>query len=145
GRRRAVGEDVALVAAAARAGRLDAHHAVGDVLDPLHMRLVEGRPEGGPAGAALELGAVLEQRQAAEPAAVDAGVLLVEQPAAERRLGAVVQEDVGLLAGQRRLQALALLGRRRRQVESGWGELWRAHEPQSKVPAFGSEVRPARV
>src|SRR6185437_1460561 len=108
GRRRAVGEDVALVAAAARAGRLDAHHAVGDVLDPLHMRLVEGGPERRPAGAALELGAVLEQRQAAKPATVDAGVLLVEQPAAERRLGAVMQEDIGLLARQAGLQPLAL-------------------------------------
>src|SRR3546814_19077134 len=33
GRRRAVGEDMALVAATARAGRLDADHAVGPVFD----------------------------------------------------------------------------------------------------------------
>jgi len=62
---------------------------------------------------------MLEQRQPAEPAAVDPGVLLIQKAAAERRLGAVVQQDVGLLAGQRGLQRLALLRRRRGQVETG--------------------------
>ncbi len=53
--RRAVGEDVALVAAAARADRLGAHHAVAGVADQLQVRQVVGLGEARPAGAALEL------------------------------------------------------------------------------------------
>src|SRR5579864_1542819 len=88
GRRRAVGEDVALVAVAAGAAGLDPDHAVADIAHGDHVPLVERRVEAGPAGAALELGVVAEERQAAEPAAVDAVLLLAQEAAAERRLGA---------------------------------------------------------
>jgi urea transporter len=72
----------------------------------------EGRIEAGPAGAALELGLVLEQRQAAQAAGIDAGVFLAQQAAAERGLGPVVQQNAGLFGRQVGLQAIALgLGR----------------------------------
>ena len=41
-----------------------------------------------------------EQRQAAQPAAVDAGLLVAQQRAAEGRLGAVAEQHMALLAGQ---------------------------------------------
>jgi hypothetical protein len=110
---------VALVAVAAGAARLDAHHAVADVLDRLDVRLVERRVEARPAGAALELGLVAEQRQAALAAAVDARRLLAEQAAAERRLGAVVQQDAALfLVVEVGLEARALVVGGRGQVEA---------------------------
>ena len=62
------------------------------------MRLIDRSPERWPAGAALELGLVLEQRQAAEAAAVDAVVLVIQEAPAERRLGAVVQQHLGFVA-----------------------------------------------
>ena len=52
--RRAVGEDVALVAVAAGTAHFGADHAVAVVLDELQVRLVVGRGEAGPAGAGLE-------------------------------------------------------------------------------------------
>ena len=73
----------------------------------------EGLGEARPAGAAFELGAAVEQRQAAQPAGVDARALLIEEDAAERRLGAVFQQDAPLLlaeVGDQRLELL--LGRR---------------------------------
>ncbi len=111
----AVREDVALVAVAAGAQGLDAQHAVRGVAHLLDVRLVERGVEAGPAGAALELGLVLEQRQAALATAVDAGALLTQQAAAERGLGAVMQQDAGFLGRQVGLEALAFrLGRRSR-------------------------------
>jgi hypothetical protein len=86
--------------------------------------LVERRVEAGPAGAALELGLVFEQRQAALAAAIDAGALLAQQAAAERGLGAVVQQDPGLLGRQVGLQALAFGLGRRGQVEAAGGGEW---------------------
>jgi hypothetical protein len=58
GRRRAVGEEVALVAVAAGAAGLDAHHAVGASCTAVTCASSIGRVEAGPAGAALELGLV---------------------------------------------------------------------------------------
>src|SRR4028119_1723536 len=69
---RPVREDVAEVPAAARAMHLRARHeqaAVGLGADPA----LDGRPEGRPAGAALELGAGVEQRLAAAGAQESAG------------------------------------------------------------------------
>ena len=100
---------MALVAVATPAAGLGAHHAVGDVADAPDVRLVIGRPEGGPTGAALELGLVQEQRQAAKAAAVDAVVLLVEQAATERGLGAVLEDDLPFLLGQVSGEDLLLL------------------------------------
>ena len=84
---------------------------------PLGERLGEARP----AGAALELGAAVEQRQAAQAAGEHARPLLVEEYAAERRLGAMLEEDVLLLFGEVGDELLELLFRRRSKVESGVG------------------------
>ena len=83
---------MSLVAVATGAARLDPAHAVGIVLDGRRVGLVERGVEAGPAGAALELCLMPEQRQAAFSAAIDAGRFLAEQAAAERRLGAVLQQ-----------------------------------------------------
>ncbi len=121
GRRRAVGEDVALVAVAAGAAGLDAHHAIADVAHGADVGRIDRRIEARPAGAAFELGLGAEQRQAAKAAAIDAVFLVVQQPAAERRFGAVVQEDVGLFRSEAGLQTLFLVRRRRGEVEAGVG------------------------
>src|SRR6476659_9365311 len=95
GRARAVGEDVAEMAAALGARHLGADHAVAGVARGLD-RLVLGRPERGPAGAALVLGVGIEQRLAAAGAAEDALALLVVQRAGERTLGAVLAQHMVL-------------------------------------------------
>ena len=51
----------------------------------------------------------------------------------------MVQEDLGLVAGEAGFEALAFLWVRRREVETGGGDGWRAHDPQSKVPAHGAK------
>ena len=76
-RGRTVREDVALVAVAARAPRLDADHAIAGVPYANHVGRVDGRPETRPARAALELGPGLEEGKAAEPAAIDPVGLVV--------------------------------------------------------------------
>src|ERR1041384_307091 len=89
GRRRAVREDMAEMAAAAAAMHLGAHHAVAHVarlLDRTRLRIVEARP----AGAALELLLRPEQRLPATRAAKRAGALLEIERAAARPLGPVL-------------------------------------------------------
>ena len=78
------------MAVAARAASLDSHHPVGHVPHGDHMGFVHRRPERRPARSALKLGLVLEKRQGAEPAAIDTGILLIQQTAAERGFGPVV-------------------------------------------------------
>ena len=117
-RRRAVGEDVAEVAAAAGAGDFRALHPVTGVTDAVNVGLVERREEAGPAGAGVELGVGAEQRQPAQPAAIDAAALVVEEHAAERRLGAVVQQHALFLVAQGGDKRGALGGRGRGQVEA---------------------------
>src|SRR5690606_16995029 len=118
GRRRAVGEDMAKVAAAARAYDLGADHAVAGVADAADVRLVVGLEEAGPAGARIELGGGPEQRQSAQPAHVGALALVVQEYAAERALGAVLQQHVALLGRQRGGQRLQLLRIGRGEVET---------------------------
>ena len=55
GRRRAVGEDVALVAAAAGAANFDTTHSVGIVFDICEMLFVKRCVERRPAGAGVKL------------------------------------------------------------------------------------------
>ncbi len=99
GRRGAVVEDVAEMAAATGAAHLrapDAEEAAagGDVrrVD----RLVEARP----AGAGIELGLGAEERQAAAGAHEGAGARLVVERAGERPLGAPLPQDAVLLRRQ---------------------------------------------
>src|ERR1700752_4053772 len=96
GRRRAVGEDMAEMTAAAAAMAFGADHAVGAILrflDRAGLGIVEARP----AGAALELLLRLEQHLPAARAGEGAGALLVVERAAARPLGAVLAHDVKLL------------------------------------------------
>ena len=85
------------------------------------MRRVERGEEAGPAGAGIELGAGAEQGQRAQPAAVDALALVVEEHAAERRFGAVLQQHAAFLAAEAGDQGLGLGGGGGRQVEGGHG------------------------
>src|SRR5690606_25955109 len=118
GRRRPVGKHVTLMAPAARAHDLGALHAVARVAHVLQVRFVEGRGKARPAGARLELLARAKQRQPAQAAAVDARFLVLEQRAAKRRFGPVLEQHVALLARERGLELAALLGTRRRQIEA---------------------------
>jgi hypothetical protein len=52
-------------------------------------RLIETRPP----STRFKLGPRSEQRESAQPAAIDTVLLVVEQSAAKRRLGAVVQKN----------------------------------------------------
>src|SRR5947208_3255477 len=109
---------MALMAVAAGAAGLDADHAIGGVADRRDVSLVDRRPERRPAGAAFELGLVQKQRQPTQAAAVDAVLLLAKQAAAERRLGAMAQQHVGLFRRERRLQCAALVFGGRGEVEA---------------------------
>src|SRR6185369_10793720 len=133
GRRRAVGEDMALVRAAAGADDFRSDHAVAGVANVFQVVGAERLSEARPAGAAFELGAAVEQREAAEPAGEDSGPLLVEEDPAERRFGAMFEEDVFFLVvelGDQRVE-LALCGRC--EIEccfGGWSVLGHGESPQ---------------
>lgn len=90
GWRRAVGEDMSLMPAASCAADLDPPHAVGVVFDVCQVVFVERPVERRPARTGFEFVARAEQRQPAQTARVGAFHLVVEQRAAEGRLGAVV-------------------------------------------------------
>src|SRR5882757_6667274 len=95
-RRRAVGEAMAEMTAAAAAVHLGAHHAVAAVrrrFDRTRLGIVEARP----ARPALEFALGDEQLLSASRAGECAGALLEVQRAASRRLGAVLAHDVKLL------------------------------------------------
>ena len=97
GRRRPIGEDMSLMRAAARADDLGPDHAVAGVADVFEVTFGERLREARPARAALELGAAMEQRKAAEAAGEDARPLFLKENAAKRRLGAMLEEDVSSL------------------------------------------------
>src|SRR5260221_6738706 len=107
------------VAAAARADLLDAHHPVARVPDAFDVQLGEGLEEARPARAGIEFGIGPEQRQPAEPARVDAVLLVVEKDAAESGLGAMFQEHAALVAGKAGGYCAALCVGGRGQVEGG--------------------------
>ena len=93
GGRRPVGEHVPQVAIATLAANLGANHAITRVLNVADMVRIEGFKEARPPGAGFELGAGSEQGQAAQPAAVNAVLFVVEQAAAKRRLGPMIQQN----------------------------------------------------
>jgi Zn-finger nucleic acid-binding protein len=100
-RRRAIGEHVPKVAAAAAAVDLGAHHEVGAVLGRAD-RALERREEARPAGAALELAVRHEERLTAGHALERARALLLEQRAGARALGPVLAQHLVLLGCQLR-------------------------------------------
>src|SRR5437899_3054581 len=116
GRRRSIGEDVTEVPVAATAPDLDALHPVRAVVQGGEVLRIERLVERRPAGPGLELRARPEQRQAAEPAGVHAGLFVVQQAAAKWRLGAVIEQHAALLGGEVPREALALRRRQRTQV-----------------------------
>ncbi len=109
------------MAVAPRAPRFDPDHAVAGVANGQHVSFIERRPETRPAGAALEFGLGLEQRQSAQTAAVDAVFLVAQQSTAERRLGSVVEQDVALLLIEVSLQSFAFRLGRGVQIEPRGG------------------------
>src|SRR3954454_16277554 len=83
------------------------------------MRFRERLGEARPARTAFELGAAVEQWQAAQPASERAWPLFVKEGAAERRFGAVFEQDVLLLITEARNEVLELFVGRRCQIEGG--------------------------
>jgi len=77
--------------------------------------------EAGPAGTRMELGAAVEQGQGAQVADIGALVLILVELAAERRLGAVIEQDAARFRIEMGGQALDLLSGGRRQVETEFG------------------------
>ena len=91
---------MAKVAVAARTADFRAHHAVAVVVQIADMVRVHRAVEAGPAGAGIKLCLLVEQGQLAQLALVGAGCLVVQQSAAEWRLGALVEENAAFLRGQ---------------------------------------------
>jgi hypothetical protein len=81
------------VAAAALAANLDANHSVADVANLSDVLRIERLIETRPPSTGFKLGPGSEQGKSAQPAAVNTLLLIGEQPAAKRRLGAVVQQN----------------------------------------------------
>lgn len=112
---------MAEVGVAAPASDLDSAHPVAAVLGLEDVVRVEGGEEAGPSGAGLELRLGREEGQVAEAADVGASFVLVEQWAAERALGAVIEDDEALFGGEFFGQHVARGGREGGDVESGGG------------------------
>jgi hypothetical protein len=87
----AVIEDVAQMAIAASAQNLDAHAVAIDMRR--HIFIADRLKKAGPAGAGVELGVGRKERQLAANAGIDAGLLVVEQGAAERAFGTFAARD----------------------------------------------------
>src|SRR5690606_16665946 len=100
GRLRAVVEDVAEVAVAAGAARLDPHHAVRAVFEEPDPVRRDGLPEARPARAGLVLGLGAEALEVAHRAAVGARLLGVPVDAGEGPFGAGPARDLELLGRQ---------------------------------------------
>ena len=81
------------VPVAALAADLCANHSIARVLNVADMVRVEGFKKAWPTSAGFEFSAGTKQRQAAQPAAVNAVLLVVEKAAAKGRLGSVVQQN----------------------------------------------------
>lgn len=145
-RLRAIGKDVALMTVAARAAGLHPHHAVADIAHQFDVGFVERREKARPTGARFKLGLGVKQRQPAQAAGIDAGFLVAEQSAAEGRLGAVAQQDLGFLTGQGGFQFGALGLRGRRQIEAGVraGLLGGTHGQTSTARRTDNSVKLAR-
>jgi len=82
------------------------------------MLVIERRGETRPAGAALEFLFRQEQRQPAEAAREHPIAMLVEEAAAEGRLGPVSKQHIAFFGREIRLEARPLIERRRREIEA---------------------------
>lgn len=120
GGRRAVWEDVALVAAASRAANLGAAHAVAVVVDVAEVFLIERRVERRPARAGIKFVFRSKQRQTAKPTRIRAVRFVVEQGPAKRRLGAVVEQDAVLFVVEVLSKTFDSIAAKRRGVVTGF-------------------------
>ena len=99
---------MAQMAAASGAMELGAEHAMAGVGGSFH-RARQGIPEAGPAGAAFELGAGVEQLRAAAGTFELAGALFLVQRAGAGALGGMLALVYALLYGLVRSEDYALL------------------------------------
>src|SRR5262249_58362059 len=99
-RRRAVVKDVPLLCATAGAHDLERLRRVAGVAHAAQVIFIERRGEAGPAAAALELRAGLEQGQPAQAAGEHALALLGEEDAAKRFFVAVMEHDAALFIAE---------------------------------------------
>src|SRR5262249_35619719 len=100
GRRRAIREDVAEMAAAVRARHFGADHTVAGVAMLVDHLIVLGRGEAGPAAAGIELCARVEQRRTAAGADEGARALAVQKLTGERSLRALLAQHVVAVGAQ---------------------------------------------
>src|SRR5580658_1248001 len=117
-RRRSIRKHVTQMAAAARAHLFHADHSIAAVAHAPDMRFIVGREETRPTCARVELGARAKQRQAAKAARVDALLVVVEEHAAERRFGAVLEQHASLVRAETGRDLRTLRGTRRPQVKT---------------------------
>src|SRR5687768_8603528 len=111
------------MAVAAGAADFCPRHAERIVAEIAHVVAVERLVKARPAGAGLEFLAGAEERQAAQAAGVEARLLVVQERAAERPLGAVVEQNVPLLRRELSRQPVALGGGDRPEVVAGSGKI----------------------
>src|SRR6266540_3867043 len=97
----AVGENVAEVSAAARAGDLGAHHAVAAVFVLLHMLLLQRNREAGPTAPGIKLGLGGEQLKPTGGAEIGAGRGGFGILPSEGALGALLTQNAVLLGSER--------------------------------------------
>src|SRR5687768_2922324 len=114
---------MAEMAVAAGAADFGARHAQRIVAEIAHVVAVERLVKARPAGAGFEFFAGAEERQAAEPAGIEARLLVVQKRAAERALGAVVEQNMPLLRRELSRQPVALGGGDRPEVVAGCGKI----------------------
>src|SRR5689334_18439412 len=101
---------------AATAPDLDPVHAIRAIADQRDVIRVERFVKRRPTRAGLELRLRAKERQTAQPTAIHAGRLVVEQPTAERRLGTMVEQHAALLGGQLAGEPFAVGGSKRSEV-----------------------------
>src|SRR5262249_42466518 len=131
-RRRPVVKHVPLLRATAGAHDLKRLRRVAGVAHTAQVILIERSGEAGPAGAALELRAGLEQGQPAQAAGEHALALLGEEDAANRFFVPVMKHDAAFLIAEAVDQSsnLCLTGRRQIKMRRGGG----VRHPRSGLP-----------
>src|SRR5262249_20809392 len=138
-----VREDMALVRSATGAHDLGPDHAVAAISYFPEITVGEGRGEAGPAGAAFELRATLEQGQTAQPAGVDSLSLFGEEYSAEWRFRPMFEQHTTLVLAETRGQLSQLFLTGRAQIEWRNGDVFHAFSPWSCF-RDGLRFRPQR-
>ncbi len=131
-------KDVPLLRATAGAHDLKRLRRVAGVAHAAQVIFIERRGEAGPAGAALELRAGLEQGQPAQAAGEHALALLGEEDAAKRFFVAVMKHDAALFIAEAvdQFSELCLTGRRQIKMRRGGG----VRHPRSGFPGASNDT-----